>query len=164
MNTNPLEFLEKFTQAGLEFVIVGGVALRLWGSTRLTHDIDIVPVISPKSWARTIDIIWDAGGRPRIPEPKERIANWENVTHWVREKNLLALIFRSNDQTAEIDLLVGLDIDVTGLIERAISIKVGESTYKVASIDDLISMKLKAGRPQDLLDVKELEAIQGRIA
>ncbi len=37
---------------------------------------------------------------------------------------------------------------------------VGEVTVLVASIEDLMSMKRAAGRPKDLADVEELEAIR----
>jgi hypothetical protein len=37
-----------------------------------------------------------------------------------------------------------------------------ERTFHVASIDDLIAMKQRAGRPQDLLDISQLKDIQKR--
>lgn len=37
-----------------------------------------------------------------------------------------------------------------------------ESGHFVASIDDLIAMKGRTGRPQDLLDISESESIRGR--
>jgi len=63
-----LIFLEKLNDEGVEFVIVGGVAARLYGSTRLTHDVDVVPDLTPESWRKTVECIWEMGGRPRISE------------------------------------------------------------------------------------------------
>ena len=62
-----LRLLKALSAASVDFVIVGGVAARLHGSTRLTHDIDIVPSLAPDSWKRTIDALWDNGGRPVRP-------------------------------------------------------------------------------------------------
>jgi hypothetical protein len=103
---NFLEFLRTLAHRGADFVIVGGVAARLHGSTRLTHDVDVVPSLDPDKWSRTIDAIGDSGGRPRIPEPLERIRDVANVKGWMKDKGMLALLFRSPDGTAEIDLLV----------------------------------------------------------
>lgn len=163
MQTNPLKFLELFHDAGLEFVIVGGVALRLWGSKRLTHDLDIVPALSEASWKKAIQIVWDSGARPRIPESLDRISDLRNIRRWKKDKNLVAITFRSADQTAEIDFLIGANVGLDELKKNATEIVLDGRRYLVASIDDLISMKKSAGRPQDLLDVTELESIQKRL-
>ena len=73
---------------------------------------------------------------------------------------MLALSFRSPSGSAEIDLLVSESDNFDGLQSRALQIQVGVRTYYVASIDDLIAMKQKAGRPQDLLDIQTLEKIK----
>ena len=157
---NFLDVLNTLTEDGVEFVIVGGVAARLHGSTRLTHDLDIVPKLDELSWKRLIQSIWSLNTRPRIPESKERIENVENVRSWMIEKHMLALSFRSPSGDAEIDLLVSESDNFDGLKARSVQIQIGERTFYIASIDDLIAMKRKAGRPQDLLDIQMLEKIK----
>ena len=160
MSTDFLGLLEKLADSGLEFVIVGGVAARLHGSTRLTHDIDVIPRIEREAWARVVDMLWDAGAQPRIPEPRERVRDVDAVRGWVRDKRMLALSFRSPDGSAEVDLLVGETSRFAGLRERAIHVELDGREYYVASLDDLIAMKRDAGRPQDLLDIEILERIK----
>jgi len=157
---NFFEVLQALTTDGVEFIIVGGVAARLHGSTRLTHDLDIVPKLDETAWKQLIDSIWNLNTRPRIPETKEDIKNIDNVRRWIVEKNMLALSFRSSSGHVEIDLLVSESDNFEQLKSRAEQITVGSSVYFVASIDDLIAMKQKAGRPQDILDIDILERIK----
>jgi hypothetical protein len=49
------------------------------------------------------------------------------------------------------------------LRSRAVAVTLDERTFLVASIDDLIAMKRRAGRPQDLLDIAQLQDIQRRL-
>lgn len=153
---NFLSVLEHLSQEGIEFVIVGGVAARLHGSHRLTHDLDLVPRLDESSWERLIDAIWELDVRPRIPESRERIADITNIKTWIIEKNMIALSFRSDTGETEIDLLVAESASFEKLKRNAVSVSVEQSTFYVASIDDLIEMKSKAGRPQDLLDIETL--------
>ena len=158
-----LIFLEKLNDEGVEFVIVGGVAARLYGSTRLTHDVDVVPNLTPESWRKTVECIWEMGGRPRIPESMESIADVGNIRAWIAEKGTRALNFRSQDGFVEIDLLVAESDRFSSLKEKATAVEFRGKTYLVAALDDLIAMKQAAGRPQDLLDIQELEEIRKRM-
>ena len=99
---------------------------------------------------------------PRIPEPLERIRDVDHVRRWRLDKNMLALNFRAPDGGVEVDLLVGESDAFEGLRRRAVEITIDERTFLVASIDDLIDMKQRSGRPQDLLDIAELRNIRER--
>lgn len=48
------------------------------------------------------------------------------------------------------------------LFARSKLVPLGHSTVRVVGLEDLISIKREAGRPQDLLDVEVLEAIRGQ--
>ena len=163
MKSGFLEILNALHDRHVEFVIVGGVAAALHGGSRVTFDLDLVPSLTPASWQAAVDLLWSLGARPRIPEPVERIRDLEHVRRWRREKGMLALNFRTTDGSMEVDLLVGESDAFDELRQRAVEVTVGQRTFFVASIDDLISMKQRAGRPQDLLDIAELRNIQKRL-
>jgi predicted nucleotidyltransferase len=162
MAINYLQILSSLHDSNIDFVIVGGVASALHGSTRVTFDLDIVPSLAPNSWSAAIDLLWSLGARPRIPEPLERIRDVQQVRIWQREKGMLALNFRTPDGSTEVDLLISESDSFDTLRQRAASVTVEGRKFFVASIEDLIAMKQKAGRPQDLLDIAQLEEIKKR--
>lgn len=158
-----LEVLKKLSETEAEFIIVGGVAARVYGSRRLTHDIDLVPQLDSHAWPRLVQIIWDLGGRPRIPESLEAIQDLKKVKDWVASKNMLALSFRSSDGLTEIDLLVGEADNFEVLKKNSREVETAGCVFRVVGLDDLLAMKKKAGRPQDLLDIEELERIKASL-
>ena len=158
-----LDVLNQLHDHHIDFVIVGGVAAALHGGSRVTFDLDVVPSLAEPSWNATIDVLWSLGARPRIPEPLERIRDVEQIRRWQRDKGMLALNFRSPDGSVEVDLLVSESDQFDELRMRAVTVTLDERTFLVASIDDLIAMKRRAGRPQDLLDIAQLQEIQRRI-
>ena len=163
MASNFLDILSQLHDHHVEFVIVGGVAASLHGGSRVTFDLDVVPSLAQESWQAAVDLLWSLGARPRIPEPLDRIRDAEQVRRWRTDKGMLALNFRAPDGSTEVDLLVGESDTFDALRQRAVKVTVGERTFLVASIDDLIKMKQRAGRPQDLLDIAELQDIQTRL-
>ena len=125
--------------------------------------LDVVPSLAPDSWQSAVDLLWERGARPRISEPVERIRDVEHAHRWRREKGMLALSFRTSDGSMGVDLLVGESDAFDELKQRAVEVSVDQRTFFVASIDDLIAMQQRAGRPQDLLDVAELRNIRQRL-
>jgi hypothetical protein len=162
MAINFLEILNRLHDSHVDFVIVGGVAAALHGSPRATFDLDIVPSLAPESWAAAVNLLWSLGARPRIPESLERIRDVDQVRRWQKEKGMLALNFRIPDGSVEVDLLVSESERFDALSQRALKVPVEHRVFLVASIDDLISMKRHAGRPQDLLDIDQLQNIKKR--
>ena len=163
MASNFLEILSQLHDHHVDFVIVGGVAAALHGSSRVTFDLDVVPNLTEKSWQAAVDLLWSLGARPRIPESLERIRDIDQVRGWQRDKGMLALNFRTPDGSTEVDLLVSESDRFDVLRERAVQVTLDQRTFFVASIDDLIAMKRHAGRPQDLLDIARLQEIQKRL-
>ena len=92
-----------------------------------------------------------------------RIRDVDQVRRWRREKGMLALNFRTADGSIEVDLLVAESDGYDDLRQRAVEVTVDRRTFFVASIDDLISMKQRAGRPRDVLDIAELRNIRMRL-
>jgi hypothetical protein len=163
MASNFLDILNQLHDHHVDFVIVGGVAAALHGGSRVTFDLDVVPNLTPDSWKAAVELLWSLGARPRIPEPLNRILDVEQIRHWQTEKGMLALNFRTPDGSTEVDLLVSESHQFDGLRQRAAKLTIGARTFFVASIDDLIAMKEKTGRPQDLLDISMLNDIKKRL-
>lgn len=118
MASNFLEILRQLHDRHVEFVIVGGVAAALHGSSRVTFDLDLVPSLAEESCQAAVDLLWSLGARPRIPEPLDRIRDVEQVRRWQSEKGMLALNFRTPDGRIEVDLLVSESERLASLRER----------------------------------------------
>ena len=73
---------------------------------------------------------------------------------------MLALSFRSPSGRVEIDLLVSESDNFETLKENVHQIVYAGQTIHIASIDDLIEMKQRTGRPQDILDIETLQEIK----
>jgi predicted nucleotidyltransferase len=155
-----LATLRKLSSSGSRFVVVGGVAASLYGSTRLTTDLDLVTTLDEGEWGTLVETLFSMGLRPRIPETKEAVCSSANIRRWIDEKGMLALSFRSDDGSEEVDLIVSLADQLEGFLERSTTLTWDGTQIAIAGLDDLIAMKTDAGRPQDLLDIELLKGLQ----
>ena len=63
------------------------------------------------------------------------------------------------DPMLVVDLFVEDPIPFEDLWARSEVVSLGHTSVRVAAIADLISMKRRAARPQDLIDIEELRKI-----
>jgi len=149
------EILRRLVKRGVDFVVIGGIAGVLHGSARNTFDLDISFATDDANLAALGDVLTALGARlkgvgedvPFVPDART-----------LRQVELLTLV----TSLGELDVLArpaGAP-PYPELRRNADRYDLGGFNVSVASVDDLIAMKLAAGRTKDLLDVEELEAIK----
>lgn len=154
--------LRALSQAEVDFVVVGGVAVVLQGHPRLTADLDLVVDLEVENVRLALGVLQKAGLRPRLPVPAQDFADPNVRQAWIEERNLT--VFSLHDPTdplREVDIFADPPIPLHRLLGQASFVDIGGVTVPVASRRHLIEMKEAAGRPQDLADIAALWALEG---
>ena len=135
---------------GVEYVVVGGIAVQVHGHVRMTNDVDLIPSPTPENLKRL------AGA---LTELEARVLN-PGSEHLRIDARMLprATLWQLSTRHGDIDVLHDAPgaAPFTDLRERALVIALGDHRIPVAGRDDLIRMKRAAGRPVDLADIAAL--------
>ena len=153
--------LRALAEAGVRFVVVGGVAVVLQGHARLTVDLDVVLDLDAANVRAALEVLDGMGLRPRLPVAVWDFADADVRAGWVRDRGLV--VFSLHDPRnglREVDLFADPPIPYEDLAARAVVVDLDGVAVAVASVADLIAMKRRAGRAQDLADVAALEALR----
>jgi hypothetical protein len=148
------QVLAVLSEAGVEYVVVGGLAASAHGAARLTSDVDVVYRRTPENLARIVETLkpyhpYLRGAPPGLP------FRFDERT--LRQ----GLNFTFSTDLGDLDLLG----EMTGagryedLFPASIEASVFGHTCRVVDIVTLIKAKRAAGRPKDLEAIAELEAI-----
>jgi hypothetical protein len=128
---------------GLNFCVIGGVALQRWGEPRFTADVDVSVLVEPGEE--------DAVARGLLAQLESRV---ESPLEFARMTRVLLL--KSTDG-------IGIDIVLAGLpfearvIERSSLWTIDENTFlRTCSAEDLLVMKCFAARDKDWADVTSI--------
>ncbi len=155
------DILQDLTDAEVDYVLVGGLAVALHGYQRVTLDVDVVLAMTADNLRRFIDKAKTRGLSPVIPVPVEALANPELIDQWRREKGMLAFALRGPDlMSSVIDVLVSSPVPFELMRRDAVIVPIGKLKVPVASIEHLITMKTGTGRSKDAIDIDELKKIQ----
>ncbi len=151
------QLLRRLIDRGVDFVVVGGVAVILQASPRFTRDLDICYAVDQKNLQRLGEVLVELRARLRgIDEDLPFVADGRTL----RRAQILTLTTADGG----LDLLVepaGAP-GYASLRRRADRMDIDGIIVRVASIDDLMAMKRAAGRPQDLVDLESLEIARRR--
>jgi predicted nucleotidyltransferase len=154
-----LDALETVAKHRVRFVVIGGIAANLRGSTTLTQDVDVCYARDEQNLGRLADA---------LKELHARLRGAPSDVPFVLDAKTLAMgdHFTFVTDAGSVDIL-GHPSGVPGgyeELERAAEdMNLGGFSVKVASIDDLIRMKRAAGRPKDLIEVEVLGALRDEI-
>lgn len=149
--------LDELTAAGVDFVVVGGVAMVLRGSARTTIDLDLCYSRDRDNLRRLADAL--APFHPRLRgAPSELPFLWDDRTL------VSGLNFTLTTDLGELDILgevTGLG-DFARVAAGATPLTVGGSRIAVLGLDALERAKRAAGRAKDLIDLAEIAEIRRR--
>jgi predicted nucleotidyltransferase len=149
------EFIEILNKAGVEYVVIGGVAMVAHGSARATFDLDLCyrrSIQNIETLCRAIQPF-----RPRLRGAPSDLP-FQFDTRTVRA----GLNFTLATDIGDIDLLG----EVAGLglydaVFAASQVKqVSGTECRILSLDGLIRAKRAAGRKKDLEALKELQGLK----
>jgi hypothetical protein len=145
--------------AGVRYLVAGGLAVNAHGYLRFTKDVDIVVQLVPENIERAFAALAAADYRPSVPIAATQFANVEMRDGWIRDKNMQVLQFWSDAHPeTPIDMFVTEPFPLDDEYERAL-VKPLHGSYDVrfVSMPTLIRMKEVAGRTQDLIDIQYLK-------
>jgi hypothetical protein len=154
----PTALIGDLTRAGVDFVVIGGVAVVVQASPRFTRDLDISYATDTANLERLGILLVALDARLRGVETD---LPFTPDARTLRGAQILTLTTREGD----LDLLV----DPPGspgypaLRRHADVVDLDGNSVRIASLEDLIEMKRAAGRPQDEIDIESLEVARSRL-
>jgi predicted nucleotidyltransferase len=145
---------------GIDYLVVGGLAVNFHGVPRMTYDIDLMILLEPENILKLVTKLTQWGYKSKIPIDPRDLADETKRTSWILEKGMKALNFYSETlPIGEIDILIDTPVPYEELKGRAIKVELQDEKIPTVSIHDLIELKLRAGRKQDLADVEHLKMV-----
>ncbi len=149
------DVVESLGRYRVKYALVGGYAVALHGAIRGTIDVDIVVALTRISLERAEQALNDIGLQSRLPINARDVYSFRK--EYIRKRNLTAWSFvNPADPLQVVDILITEDANTIKTVTK----KVFGINIKVAAIPDLIAIKKKAGRAQDLEDIAALEKLQ----
>jgi hypothetical protein len=147
------EIVGRLQDAGVEFLVVGGVSAILQGAGVNTMDLDICYRRTPQNIARLVAALAPLHPRPRGFPPDLPFV-FDERTVQLGSNFTLEIGPESLDLLGAMSAIGGYEQVIGGAAEAT----VGSRAVKVLSLEQLIATKTAAGRTKDLATLPELQA------
>jgi uncharacterized nucleotidyltransferase DUF6036 len=156
-----LALLRALREHDVEFVVIGGFSLAAHGVVRGTKDLDVVPEPSRPNLERLMAALRDLGAEPleladfrpeELPYPLS-VEGLEAGGNWALATRHGRLDVMQYVEAVESYAQLRASAEDLQLSDQV--------SYSFAGLDDLVAMKRAAGRPQDLIDIADLERARG---
>ncbi len=156
------EIFGNLNQTGVRYLVVGGLAVVAHGYVRFTADIDLFLDFEPDNLRDAMSVFSRLDYRPRAPVELDDFVDPKNRKQWIREKNLKVFsIWSPNHPATEVDIFTEPPIDFNEAFSRSTIVEAAPGlALSIIGLDDLIRLKLVAGRPQDLDDIDKLRELR----
>lgn len=150
--------LQRLDDAGIPFVLVGGYAAVLYGSSLVTRDVDVCAVLTPANVGKLRDAFRDFHPVHRLSSPEQSFVD-------VPEPGAALDNLYLRTDLGTLDLLGSISGvgDYERVARDAVEVELFGRRVRAISLDDLIAAKEALGRDKDLMAAKELRAIREKL-
>lgn len=148
-------------EAGVRYLVAGGVAVNAHGYQRLTQDLDLVLQLTPENIRNAFAALTTLDYRPVLPVNAGQFADREKRQEWIEHRNLEVFSLVSDDHPdTTVDLFVTEPFEFDVEFEKAMIGEIApELEVRVVSLQTLIEMKEATGRARDRDDAEHLREI-----
>ena len=138
------EFLRLLNSKRIEYLVIGGYAVALYGYPRATGDMDIWLAISKDNAKKTVEALKEFGFD--MPEVREEL-------FLEKGRNI-----RMGNPPLRIEFLTSIDgVEFAKCYRNKETVKIDDIEINFISLNDLRRNKKASGRHQDLADLENLE-------
>jgi len=156
------EVFREFESNKVRYLVVGGVAVNIYGYVRMTVDLDLMVDLSDINLTKIVGAMEKLGYSPRAPVKSHELLSKEKRDAWIKKKGAVVFTFTNPQKPFEqVDLFLVNPMSFEEAYERGKHMNIGGINVTLISVDDLITMKTSTGRPRDLEDVHHLKKVMG---
>jgi predicted nucleotidyltransferase len=145
-----------FDEREISYALIGGLAVAVHGIPRPTHDLDFTAAI-PRD---RLDALYQSATDRGFTVPEVHDSGWVDQ---VSDMPLIRVRQWGRGEPIDVDIFLAETPFQQSLLERRQKLHVDGIEAWVASPEDLILLKLIAGRPRDIGDVQDILMAQGQL-
>jgi hypothetical protein len=148
LNKNFTDMLSAFSEAGVEYLLVGAYAMAAHGCPRATGDIDF--------WVRPSEAnakrVWEALEKFGAPLSKVSVNDFCTAD----------VVYQMGVPPQRIDILTSITgVDFAEAWAERLAVQIDQLSINVIGLKQLYANKLASGRPKDQLDAKIIAELLG---
>ena len=147
MNADYIDMLKCLNKAGVDYILVGGWAVNMYGYIRATVDLDIW-ILADAENARKVYAALVEFGAPVAEMKPDDFAEY-------------GMIFQIGVAPCRVDIISKISgVSYADAVNRAVPKTIDGVPVRIISLDDLIANKKASGRTKDIADVEVLEGLR----
>ena len=144
MNADYIDMLKCLNKAGVDYILVGGWAVNMYGYIRATVDLDVW-ILANADNAKKVYSAMAEFGAPVAEMKPEDFAEY-------------GMIFQIGVAPCRVDIISKISgVTYADAVTRAVPKTIDGIPVRIISLEDLIANKKASGRAKDLADVEVLE-------
>ena len=155
--------VQGLNDAGVRYLIVGGLAVNTHGYQRYTGDLDLLIHLDRDNLLAGLKTLAALGYTPTVPIVLEEFADENKRRDWIENKHMKVLGLRSDrHRETSVDVFVNDPLGFEEAYKRVHYARFPDGlSLPFCAYQDLVTLKTIAGRPQDLADLHELRIARG---